>query len=101
MTADNYEPRGGVIEDSSGNLFGTSGLGGDLTQNFNEGWGTVFELVKGENSPVTLGTFEDTNGYLPSGGVIADSSGNLYGTTAFGGDLSKMTDANFAGDGTV
>jgi uncharacterized repeat protein (TIGR03803 family) len=40
----------------------------------------------------TLVTFTGTNGYTPGGGVTFDSSGNLYGTTEFGGA---------AGEGTV
>jgi uncharacterized repeat protein (TIGR03803 family) len=45
----------------------------------------VFELVKGSNTITTLASFDGTDGANPVSGVIADSSGNLYGTTLFGG----------------
>lgn len=64
----------------SGSLFGTgSGLyGGD---------GQVFELVKAGDSWKfkTLVTFTGANGASPRAGLIEDSTGALYGTTAAGG----------------
>jgi hypothetical protein len=33
----------------------------------------------------TLVTFNGTNGYMPSAGLIIDAAGNLYGTTTNGG----------------
>ena len=83
---------GGLIMDSSGNLFGTTTAGGDLFLNSGFGGGTVFELAAGSGTITTLATFNGTNGEEPSGGVIMDSSGNLYGTTTEGGA---------SGDGTV
>jgi uncharacterized repeat protein (TIGR03803 family) len=71
-------PMIGVIEDTSGNLFGTSG-GGTF------GGGTVFELVKGSGTITSLVSFNDTYGANPKGNLIADTSGNLYGTTTIGG----------------
>ncbi len=79
-------PFGGVIRDSSGNLYGTTFYGGA------SGDGTVFELAKGSGTITTLASFNDTDGAHPCGGVILDSSGNLYGTTEQGGA---------SGDGTV
>jgi uncharacterized repeat protein (TIGR03803 family) len=79
-------PNGPLLEDSSGNLFGTTlqgGLNGD---------GTVFELAHGSNTLTTLATFDNANGKFPFGGLIEDGVGDLFGTTEFGG-------AN--GDGTV
>jgi uncharacterized repeat protein (TIGR03803 family) len=70
-------PYGGVIEDSGGNLFGTTDEGGV--------YGTVFEIAKGSGTITTLASFNGTNGSQPYGGVIEDSGGNLFGTTAFGG----------------
>ena len=67
-------PRGSVIFDDLGNLYGTTSLPD----------GTVFELMP-EGSGVwtesTLYTFGiRTN--MPYAGLVADSSGNLYGTTS-------------------
>jgi uncharacterized repeat protein (TIGR03803 family) len=79
-------PSSGVILDSGGNLYGTTEYGGASFD------GTVFELAKGSNTITTVASFNGTNGQDPQAGLILDSSGNLYGTTFFGGA---------SGDGTV
>ena len=63
--------------DSSGNLYGTTVYGGA------SGDGTVFELANGSGTISTLASFNPYtgNGSVPVGGLIMDSSGNLYGTT--------------------
>ncbi len=82
-------PRGGLIMDSSGDLYGTTSSGGA------NGYGTVFELVNssGTYSEKVLYNFTNSNGdgAAPSAGVIMDSSGNLYGTTSSGGANSQGT----------
>ncbi len=73
-------PTGGVIMDSSGNLYGTAYNGGAYDD------GTVFELPAGNSTINLLATFNsNTSGYWPWAGVIMDSSGNLFGTTEYGG----------------
>ena len=76
-------PEAGLIADSSGNLFGTTMLGGAYND------GTVFEIVKTASgyasTPTTLVSFNGTNGSWPAAGLIADSSSNLFGTTSQGG----------------
>ena len=76
-------PNGSLIADTSGNLYGTASTGGANSS------GTVFELAKGANgySLNTLASFNvsDTTGASPNGSLIADASGNLYGTTNSGG----------------
>ena len=74
-----YDAVGGVIMDSSGNLYGTTAGGGANRD------GTVFELAKGSGAITTLATFDGTNGMMPEASLILDSSGNLYGTTVGGG----------------
>jgi uncharacterized repeat protein (TIGR03803 family) len=81
-------PQTGVVEDSSGNLFGTDNPSGTA----NPGYGTVYEVAAGSGSITTLASFNSFNGANPYTGLIMDSSGNLYGTTANGGTI---------GDGTV
>ena len=52
------------------------------------GNGTVFELVNhggGNYTPVTLLSFNYTNGANPYAGLIADAAGDLFGTTSSGG----------------
>src|SRR5260370_209644 len=72
-------PYGGLVEDSSGNLFGTTQQGGTF------GYGTVFELAAGSGSITTLANFNGSNGAYPVGGLVEDSGGNLFGTTYEGG----------------
>jgi uncharacterized repeat protein (TIGR03803 family) len=73
------EPTAGLIMDSDGNLYGTTSAGGSSAD------GTIFELAKGSRNITTLASFIGTNGGDPTTGLIMDSSGNLYGTTAAGG----------------
>ena len=75
------DPIGGLVEDSSGNLFGTTHDGGA------SGDGTVFEVAQGSGTITTLASFNGTNGANPVGGLVEDSSGNLFGTTYDGGAL--------------
>ena len=88
------DPVGGLIMDSSGNLYGTT-----------VGWrspasdGTIFELAKGSSTITTLASFNGTNGDAPVAGLIMDSSGNLYGTTEYGG-VGSLGSRGY-GDGTV
>src|SRR6516225_1055253 len=80
---DGGSPFAGLIADRSGNLFGTTLEGGAYND------GTVFEIVKTASgyasTPTTLVSFNGTNGSWPAAGLIADSSGNLFGTTSQGG----------------
>jgi uncharacterized repeat protein (TIGR03803 family) len=78
----------GLISDSSGNLYGTTEYGGDLRCNYPVGCGTVFELipsVSGGWKVKVLHEFKGGKGAFPVAGLVADSSGNLYGTTQGGG----------------
>jgi uncharacterized repeat protein (TIGR03803 family) len=66
-------PYAGVIEDISGNLYGTTYAGGA------NNLGTIFEVQNGSGRITTLVSFNRSNGANPYGGLIADSSGNLFG----------------------
>jgi uncharacterized repeat protein (TIGR03803 family) len=78
------EPQGGMIMDASGNLYGTTRLGG--TQS-----GTVFELAQGSSTITDLVKFNcKSGGYFPYGGVLMDASGDLYGTTSTGGGVFEI-----------
>jgi uncharacterized repeat protein (TIGR03803 family) len=80
---DGNGPLGGLIFDSSGNLYGTTSLGG------RKGHGTVFELTpsNGTWKESVLYSFagSPSDGSYPSAGVIVDSAGNIYGTARDGG----------------
>ena len=84
---DGSEPRAPLIMDSGGNLYGTSALGGrGCNQN---SCGVVYKL-----SPQSDGTWKETvlhqfesaeDGSQPQEGLLLDASGNLFGTTSYGG----------------
>ncbi|MGO9564933.1 MAG: choice-of-anchor tandem repeat GloVer-containing protein [Candidatus Korobacteraceae bacterium] len=78
-------PEGGVTFDSEGNLYGTTSEYGHTIEGC---CGAVFQLVPSESgwTENTLYDFTDgDDGSTPYGGVIADSAGNLYGTTTTDG----------------
>ncbi|HEY3972234.1 MAG TPA: choice-of-anchor tandem repeat GloVer-containing protein [Candidatus Sulfotelmatobacter sp.] len=89
-------PVAGVISDASGNLYGTAFYGGD------NGVGMVFELSPSASGwkQTVLHSFntDGIDGYWVTGGLILDASGNLYGTTEFGG---ASTCGVFLGCGTI
>jgi len=89
----------GVVMDASGNLYGTTANGGNPGSCQN-GCGTVFELVNssGIYSENVLYSFTGANGdgSNPWAGLIMDASGNLYGTTSYGGSSLDVS-----GVGTV
>jgi uncharacterized repeat protein (TIGR03803 family) len=85
-------PNGGLVMDSSGNLYGTTENGGASETPD----GTVFELAKGSSTITTLASFNGSNGASPYGSLIMDGSGNLYGTTAYGGGSNPGSN-----DGTI
>ncbi len=94
--ANGQYPSAALIMDSSGNLYGTTGSGGASSD------GTVFELAKGSGTITTLASFNGTNGQNPSAALSMDSSGNLYGTTPYGGPSNDGTIFELAnGAGTV
>jgi uncharacterized repeat protein (TIGR03803 family) len=78
------------IFDSAGNLYGTAGNGGAYN------YGTVWQLV-----PTTSGMWTENNlynfdntgigGYTPTGTLVFDSAGNLYGPTTNGGTWGTGT----------
>jgi uncharacterized repeat protein (TIGR03803 family) len=89
-------PGSGLIVDASGNLFGTTAQGGAYNN------GTVFEIAKTAggyvSTPTIAVSFNFTNGE-PFAGVIADASGNLFGTESGGqygdGTVFEVTDSGF------
>ena len=84
--SDGDEPTAGLIMDSSGNLYGTTGYGGPGLCG-GTSCGTVFELVKSSNgyTEKVLHSFNGFDGAFPLLGLIMDSSDNLYGTAQGGG----------------
>ena len=80
--ADGGNPYGGVILDAKGNVYGTASGGGA------SGAGVVFKIDKSGHETVLYSFTGGSDGGYPYGSLIADSSGNLYGTTDGGGASS-------------
>ncbi len=86
LNLDGYQPYAGLVMDSSGNLYGTTLLGGS------SGFGTVFE-ISSSGTYSLLHTFaaNSSDGGLPYAGLVMDGSGNLYGTASLGGVSNQGT----------
>jgi uncharacterized repeat protein (TIGR03803 family) len=82
--SDGRWPYAGLVADSSGTLYGTTGAGG-LSNCRLDGCGTVFKLASDGTETVLHAFSASLDGSGPYGGLIEDSAGNLYGTTASGG----------------
>jgi len=77
----------GLIFDQSGNLYGTTEIGGSSDCG-GFGCGVVYKLGptnSGWDESVIYAFTMGANGYIPKSGVIFDKFGNLYGTTTKGG----------------
>lgn len=85
---DGLRPYAGVVLDGSGNLYGTTEQGGGNTCGETH-CGTVYKLTPtrggGWRHTVLYAFPNPGNGSFPTGGVIIDKAGNLYGATVAGG----------------
>jgi uncharacterized repeat protein (TIGR03803 family) len=86
--ADGAYPYSGLLLDSAGKLYSAAGEGGLVTGYCYGGCGTVFEVNTKTGKETTLFEFNGADGSEPFvQNLWRDRSGNLYGTTIFGGDL--------------
>jgi uncharacterized repeat protein (TIGR03803 family) len=76
---DGYFPEALLVQDSAGNLYGSTVAGGV------HGSGTVFKVDKTGKETVLWDFAGMPDGALPYPGVIRDAAGNLYGVTSDGG----------------
>jgi uncharacterized repeat protein (TIGR03803 family) len=84
--ADGAQPLAGLVPDSAGNLYGTTQTGGDFSTCTADGCGVMFKLDPTTGQETVLHTFTGgADGRYPSGNLVQDSVGNLYGTTGAGG----------------
>ena len=84
--ADGNSPAG-LVFDAEGNLYGTTFYGGITSDcsGYQPGCGVVFELTPSGMETVLYSFTGGADGAYPSGGLIFDSEGNLYGATQNGG----------------
>ena len=83
-----YPGAGDLLFDSAGNIWGTTGNGGDFFG------GTVYELVRsgGSWTETVIHSFgAPGDGSRPAAGLTTDSQGSLYGTTESGGSTQGGT----------
>jgi uncharacterized repeat protein (TIGR03803 family) len=95
---DGRQPQGNLVLDSAGNIYGTTATGGAFTKcNSGQGCGAVFKLAppasgQGPWTETVLYSFSGKDdGESPQAGVVLDPTGNLYGTTEFGGYQGNPT----------
>jgi uncharacterized protein (TIGR03437 family) len=83
--ADGSDPKGGLIQASDGNFYGTSSGGGSTDQ------GTVFKITPGGMLTTVCSIHGYPDGVYPYAGLIEGSDGNFYGTTHDGGGAGYGT----------
>ncbi len=88
-------PQGGLVMGTNGSLYGVAVQGGQ------NGVGTVYKLTP-TGKLVVLHSFKyDASGAYPNGPVYVDSTGNIYGTTGYGGSFAGNCGTYFGGCGVV
>jgi uncharacterized repeat protein (TIGR03803 family) len=79
------QPMCTLLMDTNGNLFGSTERGGPHLD------GTLFKIDGISHQLTTLYNFRGTDGMFPSGSLVLDSQGDLFGTTQNGGMNSTGT----------
>jgi uncharacterized repeat protein (TIGR03803 family) len=86
-SGDGIGPSGGVIADTAGNLYGSTQYGGI------HGQGAVYEMAAqsggGFKEKILYSFAGGTDGANPTGRLVFDAAGNLYGATSYGGANSQ------------
>lgn len=104
--SDGGYPRGSLILDVAGNLYGTTEFGGDggVCRDDNS-CGTVFELTPSKNGlwteSVLYSFTKGRDGYWPVAGLIWGKFDALFGTTVIGGKGMCDSGSRIVGCGTV
>lgn len=105
--ADGIAPAGSLVFDQSGNLYGTTEVGGTTINRYCiNGCGTIFQLQPptvqgGAWTETVLHSFTMADGATPVANLLIDAKGNLYGTTLYGGNGPCPYGAIRLGCGTV
>jgi uncharacterized repeat protein (TIGR03803 family) len=101
--SDGAYPMAGVVADKKGNLYGTTSDGGGGTQCIVQfgGCGTVFRIDRKGRETVLYAFSGGSDGANPLAGLVIDKAGNLFGTTAYGGNTSACNQGASPGCGTV
>ena len=99
-------PQSTLTLDPSGNLYGTTFIGGGnpaVCDQPGSSCGTVFKLSQSSGGNWTETVLRGFTGGTRGGrlvkGLARDAAGNLYGTTSDGGDLTSCTSDSYLGPG--
>lgn len=79
--SDGAQPVAALTDGGDGRLYGVAAIGG------NNGYGTVFVFDLATLAFTVLHHFDLDDGSQPTGELLLAQNGDLYGTTAFGGNL--------------
>jgi uncharacterized repeat protein (TIGR03803 family) len=86
--APSANPVAGLVMDTAGNLYGTT-MAGAAQSSCGGGCGTLFKLTPAASGGWTFKAVhifgQGTDGFHPTGDLVLDSAGNMYGTTQAGG----------------
>ena len=109
--SDGSQPVGNILADSDGYLYGVTTQGGANSQGtvlkFQPGIGGSSQVLHNFGGPITLPNgLQTQDGSMPTGGLVDDGFGFIWGTTTAGGvgfgtvfKLSKMGDGTPASGG--
>jgi hypothetical protein len=107
---DGFSPEGGLVLDTKENLYGTTAYGGTgncVLIGSKVGCGTVYVMVRpvkaeGAWTQKVLYNFQGgKDGQFPSGDLVFDKKGNLYGATYYGGGYGRCNPDFYRHWGTI
>ena len=99
-TTDGGAPNATLLRDAAGNFYGTTDTGGLPSCFISFGCGVIFKLDAANHETVLYRFTDLTDGKDPVG-LVADASGNLYGTTYDGGIYGAGAVFKLAPSGTL
>ncbi|HZQ68236.1 MAG TPA: choice-of-anchor tandem repeat GloVer-containing protein [Terriglobales bacterium] len=89
QAGDGEEPSGGLL-DVAGSFYGATFYGGIINSTCSFGCGVVYRVNDGGQYSVLYRFTGAADGWLPTGGLTADGSGNVLGTAELGGTGSGV-----------
>jgi uncharacterized repeat protein (TIGR03803 family) len=96
---ENGDSPNGLMQAADGNFYGTAyDGGGSFTVNECDpysGGGSAFQLTPSGTFTLLVSEFCQPNGFYPNSPLVQAANGNLYGTTAAGGDGSNTGSGTF------
>ncbi len=99
LCLDGASPMSGLIQAADGNFYGTAYDGGGPNDvnacSPYSGGGAAFQLTSSGALTPLVPIFCEPNGFYPNSAPVQAADGNLYGTTAAGGDGSNTGSGTF------